>query len=70
MGRKAENRSSPPIDVMTTTTNNSRVDIGNNSEGSSSSSSSFDESVIVPVHELLCTFGTTKNFVFKLRNDS
>jgi len=68
--RKAENRSSPPIDVMTTTTNNSRIDIGNNSEGSSSSSSSFDESVIVPVHELLCTFGTTKNFVFKLRNDS
>jgi len=81
--RKAENRSSsPPIDTTMMTTNNSRADIsndirndigndiGNDSDGSSSSSSSFDDSVIVPVHELLCTFGTTKKFIFKLRNES
>jgi hypothetical protein len=53
----------------TTTTNDSCVDKGNDEESSASSSSFDDESIVAPVHELLCTFGTTKKFIIKLRND-
>jgi hypothetical protein len=57
--------------TTTTTTNDSCVDNGNDDDESSASSSSFDEeSIVAPVHELLCTFGTTKKFIAKLRNDS
>lgn len=39
---------------------------GNESEASSSLSS-LDENIIVPVTELLCTFGKTKKFILQLR---
>ena len=57
--------------TTTTSTNDSCADKGNDDDESSASSSSFDdESIVAPIHELLCTFGTTKTFIFKLRNDS
>ncbi|OEU19760.1 hypothetical protein FRACYDRAFT_268083 [Fragilariopsis cylindrus CCMP1102] len=57
--------------TTTTSTNDSCADKGNDDDESSESSSSFDdESIVAPVHELLCTFGTTKTFIVKLRNDS